>query len=87
MHLKNVAMDVYHRHLMGSSQNFLWIQKKKLDCLSLQTKTIVLLWQVFKTQMIPNRKEVARKRLASHVYDEKLAQYFMETLICFRLIA
>jgi hypothetical protein len=56
-----------------------------LDCLSPQTMTIVLPWQVSETQMSPNQKEVARKRLALHVYDEKLAQYFIETLICFRL--
>jgi hypothetical protein len=31
--------------------------------------------------MSPNRKEVVKRRLAKHVYDEKSTQYLMETQV------
>jgi hypothetical protein len=48
-----------------------------------KTKATFLSWWASETHMSPNKKEVVKRRLTPKVYEEKPAQYPMETQICF----
>jgi hypothetical protein len=84
VHPLNVTKAIQHQKLMNSSREFLWtlsIHNKRSNMLSLATKVVVFAWWYFEMCMSSNRKEVVRKHLVSHVYDIKLAQYLLETLV------
>jgi hypothetical protein len=71
---------------MRSSNSFLWglsICNKKLNIVALANKVIVLSWWVSRIHMNPNQKDVIRKKLALHSYDEKPIQYLMEMHVRF----
>jgi len=81
VHLRNIALAKARRKVMEASRVFKWtlsIRKQRLDVLSEETKTIVLLWWACETRNSPNRKEVVRKRLVDGAIDTKPTQYLME---------
>jgi len=62
------------------------IWKKWKDMLAPRTKVIVLSWWAIETHMRPNQKEVVKKRLGLHLYENKLIQHLMETHVIFSFI-
>jgi hypothetical protein len=84
VHPWNVMMVICCKHLMNSSGEFQWLLsvcKARSIILSPQTKALVESWWFLKTQISPNRKEVVRRQLGPHVYDENPTHYFMETQV------
>jgi hypothetical protein len=66
-------MVMKHKESMQSLYSFLWrllICNKRLDILALVTKAIVLSWWASKICMNPNQKDVVRKILTLHFYEE-----------------
>ncbi len=51
-----------------------------------RTKAIMLSWWPIETCMSPNQKEVVKKILGSHLYENKLTQHLMETQVIFFFI-
>lgn len=89
VHPRNVAMALHCRESMQMSKTFicpLSIWKKWKDMLAPRTKVIVLSWWAIETHMSPNQKEVVKKKLWSHLYENKLIQHLMETQIIFFFI-
>ncbi len=84
VHLRNLNMVVHQRHLMSFSREFWWslsMCKNRSNVLSPQTKAIILSWWMSETRINPNWKEVVRKWLMPHKYDEKPTHYLMETQV------
>lgn len=61
-------------------------EKNEKTCWLLGPKAIVLSWWAIETCMSPNQKEVVRKILRSHLYEDKLIQHVMETQVIFFFI-
>lgn len=83
VHPKNITILVVHRrHLMNSFREFQWsllIHKGKSNILFPQVKANVESWWFSITHMSSNRKEVVRKKLGPHVYDERPTHHHIET--------
>ncbi len=89
VHPGNVTMALHHRESMQMSKTFIFplsIWKKWKDILAPRTKAIVLSWWAIETHTNPNQKEVVRKILGSHLYEDKLIQHLMETQVIFFFI-
>ncbi len=84
VHPRNVTKVIQCWKLMNFFGKFLWtlsIHDKKSNMLSLATKAMVLTWWSFEMHMSPNHKEVVKKCLAPHVYDNKPPQHLLETRV------
>jgi len=85
VHPKNITiLAICCKHLMSSGKEIQWswlIHKGKSNILFPQAKANGEPWWFSRTCMSPNQKEVVRKKLGPHVYDEKPTHYCMETQV------
>lgn len=84
VHHRNVSAAISRRCKMDSAEKFHWVlsmRKVRVDVLSTKTKNSVISWWISQTRMSPNRKEVAKKRIGGGLYEEKPAQYLLETQV------
>ena len=97
VHHQNVSTAISRRCKMDSTEKFQWVlllRKVWVDVLNTKTKNFVISWWISQTRMSPNRKEVAKKRIGGGLYEEKPAQYLLETQVriaslwqyCFRCV-
>jgi hypothetical protein len=82
--VKNIIGVVLCHKVIDQSRAFLWclLVRKKKNGILVQVRNVVLQWWVSKTQMIPNKSDVTRKRLEVGAFNEKPTHFLMEIQIC-----
>ena len=81
VHPRNITLAIERRGAMDADRNFLWtlsIRRTRVDGVEEAVKDVVIMWWIQETQVSPNRKQVARLRIAARVYNEKPLHFLME---------
>jgi hypothetical protein len=84
MHPRNITLAIERREAMDADGNFLWtlsIRRTRIDGMGEAVKDVVIMWWIQETRVSPNRKQVARLRIAARVYDEKPLYFLMEAQV------
>jgi hypothetical protein len=85
VHPRNIMLAMERRGAMDVEGNFLWtltIRRTRTDGVGEAVKEVVIMWWIQETRVSPNRKQVARRRIAAGVYDEKPLHFLMEPQVC-----
>ena len=84
VHPRNITLAIERRGAMDADGNFLWtlsIRRTRVDGVGDMVKDVVIMWWVQEMRVSPNRKQVARFRIAAGVYDEKPLHFLMEAQV------